>query len=347
MRSILKILSIIAFIGIFIGCSNKQRSIAEESSIGEGKANTVEIKFDEATSIAKGLEVFTTIKFEEDTEHIMGSIQQMVVKGDTIFGIDPISHPGLYAYLKNGSQLFAYCSRGQGPEDLISPMNISINDNRVSVFDFAEKRIFDFTRQGEFIKTTDLPFFALSAMRDPISGIWVDYSNQEYEDVKLGWMNDETDSIMTVLKVPDHLKGMTEVSLANLVTLPNGELRYMPSLEPLIYNLCEGHADLLYRLEFNGIWPSEEEIKEKYSGNDWAIKYKDFPIRSNGFCENEQWLVLGFSFVKKLYIIVYDKLNLDSRIFIDNEDTYFGPKYIDGSNLYMHRKDDSIDIIKI
>lgn len=333
---------------LFIGCNTKQSTNTTDNEYIEQHASTIDIKFDEALPITKTFEVSTTFKFNEDTDHIIGSIQQMEVRGDTIFCIDPISHPGLYAYLKDGSQLFAYCNRGQASEDLMSPMNLSISDDKITVFDFAGKKLMTFSKQGKFLQSINLPMDAVAAIPDSKQhGIWIDYSNQDYNNVKLGYTNISNDSIRCVLNVPKYLKGLTEVPMANMVKLSNGDIRYMPSLEPRIFNLHEGKANLIYDLKFNGKWPSNEEIYEKFSGNDWATKYKDFPIKGKGFHESDKWLVMGFMFEKKLYIVVYDKLKLATQVFIDSDDNYYSPKYLDGSNLYLTRQDDSIDIINL
>lgn len=221
---------------LLVGCNSKTQNVTIDNTSTDIQAQTIDIKFDEAIPISHVFNVTSSININEDTDHIMGSIQQMVVQGNTIYGIDPISHPGLYAYLGNGSQLFAYCKRGQGPEDLMSPMNMSISNNEISVFDFAEKKIMIFSKEGKYLESIELPIDALAAMRDSSGGIWIDFSNQDYDDVKLGYTNGSMDSIQCVLNVPDYLKGMTEVPMTNILSLADGELRYLPSMECGVYN---------------------------------------------------------------------------------------------------------------
>lgn len=345
------IISTIAIIGITIACSNKEKtdSKSQRSEIeNTSEKRTVEIDFDGAEPIAKHFKTVDNIVFDEDTEEIIGSIQQMTVRGDTIFAVDPAKNPGLYAYLKDGSQIFAYCNQGGGPEDISSPMSLTVNDTEITVFDMAGTKLMHFSKDGKFQKSIDLPVFALAAIEDKNGGIWIDYSNQQYEDLKLAWKENEESDPVPVLGVPDHLKGMTTVELVNMLPLPNGELRYLPSLEPCIYALQDGKAVEAYELDYKGKWPSEEDFKTKYTGNDWAIKIRNIPVKLKGFTENDRWFVIGNILNReKTYITVYDKQTGYSTTYIDSDKSYYHPAYIDGDDLYLTRQDDSLDILRL
>ena len=345
------IISTIAIIGITIACSNKEKkdskSQRSETVITSPK-RIVEIDFDGAEPVAKHFKTVGNIVFDEDTEEIIGGIQQMIVRGDTIYAVDPAKNPGLYAYLKDGSQIFAYCNQGGGPEDIASPMSLTINDTEIIVFDMAGTKFMHFSKDGKFQKSIDLPVFALAAIEDKNGGIWIDYSNQQYEDLKLAWKADEQSDPIPVLGVPDHLNGMTTVELVNMLQLPNGELRYLPSLETHIYALQDGKAVEAYELDYKGKWPSEEEFKTKYSGDDWAIKIRNLPVNRKGFAENDRWLVIGNVLNReKTYITVYDKQTEKSTTYIDSDKSYYHPAYIDGDDLYLTSQDDSIDILRL
>lgn len=348
-------LAVFIIIALFAvtACNNKKQTDTDQSVTESMKSTfpekrTVEIDFEEAEPISKHLEIGSNVVFDEDTEEIIGGIQQMAVRGDTIFAVDPAKNPGLYAYLKDGSRLFAYCNTGGGPEDLSSPMNLTVSDTEIVVFDMGASKLLHFSKDGKFLKSIDIPVFAMSAMEDSVKGIWIDYSNQQYEDTKLAWKADEESEPVPVLGVPDHLKGMTTVELTNMRQLPNGEVRYLPSLEPLIYSLRNGKAVEAYALDYKGKWPSEEDFKTKYSGNDWALKIKDIPIKLKGFTENDRWLVIGSVFNRdNTYITIYDKQTGKSNTYIDSDKSYYNPAYIDGNDLYLTRQDDSLDILHL
>ena len=335
---------------LMAGCKNNYQGAGNENATSL-KSDTVpysvKFDFDNACEISTDLKKNGIITFDEETENIPGGIQQIAVKGDTIFVVDPAKNPGLYAYLKDGSQLFAYCDNGTGPEDIVSPMSLAVTDSEINVFDFSDKKLISFSKDGRFKQGINLSMDVKAAIKDSNGGIWMDFSNQKYGNEKLIWKKDEKSKPITVLTVPEHLKGMTTVPLMNMVQLTNGELRYIPSIEPYIYALSDGRAIMMYELDFMGKWPSIEKIATQYQGNDWAKKFINFPIHIKGVAESDRWLVVGANFNKKLYITVYDKIDHTSRSFVDSQQEYYNPLYVEESNLYMNRSDDSIEILKI
>lgn len=342
---------------ILSGCGSKSQSDKSDSSaeksgltlngLEETNPRTIEIDFGKALPISKNLVSVNNISFDESCDDIIGMPHHIVVSGDTIFAIDPVKSPGLYAYHKDGSQIFAYCSEGGGPEDISSPMNLMVRDNDIVVFDFASKKLLYFSKQGQFIKSVSVPIDALSATLDSSQGIWVDYSNQEYDDIKLSWIKDSISPQQKILEVPEHLKGMTVLPIATLLNIPDNGLRYYPALETKIYAISEGATKVIYELDFKGKWPSEEEFIANYSGNDWAPKMRKFPIRTGGFAEDRHWLVLGYTYQQSCYIVVYDKLKNETSIFEDSEDKYYNPLYVDGFDLYILCQDGNLDILKL
>ncbi len=345
---------LVFFVGLVLICCSSGRQSQQESSVSEGSTSlpiTIEVDFDAAEPIAEHFKTVGNIVFDENTEDILGCIQHMVVRGDTIYAVDPVKNPGLYAYLKDGSQIFAYCNQGGGPEDMSSPMSLTVNDAEIIVFDMAGTKLMHFSKDGKFKKSIDLPVFTLAAIEDQNHGIWLDYSNQKYEDVKLAWKKDSESQPLPVLGVPELLKRITIVQLTTFLQLPDGEIRYLPSMENLIYSLSEGKTQAMYELDYKGKWPTEEEFRNKYTGDDWAPKItRNFPINLHGFVESDRWLAICYRYKAHggdLYLVVYDKQNSTSKIYRDSEACYQSPLYLDGSELYMSRSDDTIDVLQL
>lgn len=344
-------------VGLIIsGCSGKNQTNDSDSTIidtdstmsaVENIERSVEIDFDKAEPISSNLKIAGNVSFDDSDDNILSIPHHIVVKGDTIFAIDPVKSPGVYAYRKDGRQIFAYCSHGGGPEDISSPMNLTVRNTDIAVYDFANKKMLYISKQGDFIKSVALPPSSLSAALDPSHGICVDYSNQGYSDTKLSLIKDSISNEKIILKVPEYLKGMTMLPMTTVLNLPDNSLRYYPPLETEIYDISNGEASIIYRLDFKGKWPSKEEFERKYSGNDWAPKMRDFPIRSKGYSENDNWLVLGYTYDKNLYIVVFDKTRDKAITYIDSEGKYYNPLYVDGSELYMQCQDDTIDILDL
>lgn len=86
---------------------------------------TVSIDITKAVPMDDALSHHKYVNFTEDVENIMAIPQNVVVKGDTIYAIDAYKSPGIYAYLTNGEQLFAYCSVGNGGRYHLSIVSVS------------------------------------------------------------------------------------------------------------------------------------------------------------------------------------------------------------------------------
>lgn len=356
-RDIISCITCIAL--ILTGCSGGEQSGNRDSTNSESETpdnsyihedigkQSVEIDFDKAIPVTGNLKTAGNISFDESDDNILGIPHHIVVKGDTIYAVDPVKSPGIYAYHKNGQQIFAYCPNGDGPEDISRPMNLTVREDDIVVFDFGKKRLLYFSKHGDFIKSIELPINALSAAMDPVQGIYIDYSNQAYDNTKLAWIKDSVSAERKILDVPEFLSGMTVLPMATLLNISNNELRYYPPLETEIYNIIEGKAYVIYELDFKGKWPSRENITDQFSGNDWARKMRSFPINSKGFSENEKWLVIGYVYDQKLYIVVFNKSTKESKTYVDTENKYYNPLYVDESDLYMQRKDDTLDILEL
>lgn len=347
-------LAVILSAMILSGCGGRrQTASAGDSSVELNSdsvpAETISVKFSEAIPIDDNLRHHSTIEFDENVENLMGVPHMAAMRGDTIYAIDANSGVGLYAYLKDGSQLWSYVDMGGGPGDLSSPMNLKVTDEEIVVYDYGGKKLMHFTKDGKFKESVDLPFDALGAMTDPEEGIWLDYSNQDYLDdsAKLSWTPDSLSNLRKVLTVPDHLKGITAVSFRNLVALPDGSLRYLPSYEPMVYDLRKGRATLLYEIDFNGDWPTEEEFARDLSGDDWARKIGDIPTELKGYVESGRWLVMGFVFKEQRYLLIRDKTNGRQGLYADKDSKYYSPAFTDDSLLYMSGRDDTIEVLEL
>lgn len=92
----IKALFAIAITGMLLSCINKKTSESDRAEVVDSQvARTVKVDFEDAKPISEYFETVGNIVFDEDTEDILGCIQQMVVRGDTIYAVDPVKNPGL------------------------------------------------------------------------------------------------------------------------------------------------------------------------------------------------------------------------------------------------------------
>lgn len=286
------------------------------------------------------------IRFDENTEHIIGYIHNLVVRGDTIYAIDAYKDPGIYAYLTNGKQLFAYCSNGSGPGDIASPQCLSVTEDEISTYDISSK-IVVIGKDGKFRRSIDTPEMCLSAIVDNKGDVWADFANQDVDSVRVSWKADTATEYETVMEVPELLKGATIIETEPLQNLYDSTIGYLPVLEPTIYTLSDGKSSIRYNLNFNGLWPDDETIKTKFAGKTFATMSENFPVKDIRFHESSRYFVLKFNNDERMYLHILDKSTGKEKTLHLDEETYSGSSYVTDTDIYLKRKDDSLEIMTI
>lgn len=330
------------------GCGAKDsRQSGANADIEMDYPYTVSIDITKAVQMEDVLDSKQIVTFTEDVENIMSMPHNAVARGDTIYAIDARKAPGIYAYLTNGEQLFAYCSAGNGPGDIISPACLSVTDDEISTYDTASSKIVVIGKDGQYRRSVDVPIMTLNAFIDSKGNIWADFSNQEFDSVRVSCMQHADTVFRPVLNVPELQKGMTMITVETLQELPDGTVGYTPAFEPRIYTLSDGCATVRYELDFNGLWPDDETFKENFTGYAWAPKTNRFPVQAIRFHENDRFLVLRFNHKKDTFLYILDKqTGRGETVSVDSEE-YFGSIYLIEDKLYLFRKDDRLEIMEI
>lgn len=357
MKHSAKILISLIFI-ILSSCGGNKQNSTSKTVQDDSKPQTdscslqqnvnISININEAKTLASFNLQKYSMSFDESAENIIGFATNVVVRNDTIFAVDGYKSPGVYAYTKEGKQLFAYCSTGNGPEDILNPKDLNVTDSEISVFDRGSGDIVVFDKQGNFKRKIKTDIMAVGGIVDDNNCIWIDYSNQRSGDgsAKIACRPDSIVNFVPVILVPEHLKGCTTVSLQPLQRLPDGQITYLAELEPTVYNLIDGKASVRYNLDFNGLWPSDEEMDE-IKGSHWAIKLREMPMQRLGIQECDKWLIVYFYYDKILYIHVYDKHSNNGFTIKDADGVYSIPQAVTDEELYLKCNDDSYDVVKL
>ncbi|MBD5330876.1 MAG: 6-bladed beta-propeller [Bacteroides sp.] len=354
---------IVGGLALLLSCSgNKEKRAEGAAPVASIPVDTVEreippckrLKISTSGALPiKSLPVVETIEFPDTTEYFIGVPSCVEVRGDTIFAIDSSKAPGFYAYRRDGSQIFAYTSTGQGPEDFMVLRNLNVTDTELSAFDDGLCGIFIIDKNGDFVRTVKCPVYSLAASISDAGDMWVDFSNFDgmMDDIKLGWAppGGRPDSLVTVLPIPEHLKGIYASGIRPLVRISANEWIFTPSFERYVYTLKDGKAYPRYELDFGNLWWDDEKMSKMAHSNDWAVQLQDFPIQPMYIQENERWFVVGFAVNRdKRYVYVYDKLGGDSRTFIDHPRKYLHPIALDCNDLFMNCVDNSnLEVLRL
>lgn len=333
---------------ILTSCGGSKTSETGEVTESEDPvAEKISIDITQARDMSGELTVAGEIIFDESSENFIGIPQQIAVRGDTIYAVDPAKSPGLYAYLSDGTQLFSYCSRGDGPEDLSSPFSLNVTDTEISVFDMMSKSIFFFSKDAKFLRKIPLSIDVCNAMVGGDGSLWVDYTNNQDSDTRLAWRNNGDSEEKTVLEVPELLKGMTIVEMRSFMPLEDGTINYKPAIEPNIYRLKDGEAKLKYELDFVGLWPDEATFRQEYTGNDWPRNIRKFPVLGINVVENDRWLIVGFENNSDRYCYISDKLKSEGVLYKDDKQRYYNPLTVVGDTLYIMTREDTLAKLKL
>lgn len=351
---------------IMTACTNKNASHGKDDNVQNTTTQadsltpglqpsdpiTIKMSVDKAAPWSKIYTPAEVITLDDSTEDIVGIPAAIEVVGDTLYIVEPRHNPGFRAYLHDGSQIFSYSSVGSGPEDIVAPFSLCVSDSLLSTFDMATKSLVFVDKKGNYIKRYKLGEQAVAGIEDESGGIWTDYSNQQYESTRLSWKATPEDEEIEILTVPEHLKRMTLISMQHFTRIYDGTVNYVPALEPRVYSLLNGQARVKYELDYDGLWPNEEEFKREFSGNDWASKLRSLPIDKTKVIENDRWLVISFEYNdgihnREKYIHVYNKNASKGVTYIDDSGIYFSPQAISGNLLYIPTKEDTIEVIDL
>ncbi len=330
---------------IAAGCGDKSKTATNTPEMVEVDSitpKTLSISVKNAKPLGVNLERIATISLDDNTENIMGIPQAVEVRGDTIFAVESIQSPGVFAYLSDGSQLWAYCTEGGAEEDISSPFNFSVGDQYVAAYDRSGMKIGVLDKSGKFVKSIPVDPMAVSAILDPSGGIWSDYSNQHHGDTMLSFRATPDEQETEVLPVPELLQGMTTVEVRSLTPLYDGSINYLPAMQPRVYSLRSGKAQVKYELDFGGLWPDDETIEKEYAGNSWARKIRNFPINLLKVEENEKWVAVSFLNEDKNYVYIHNKATDKGTTYVDASDEYFTTADIADDALYLLSKDNDI-----
>lgn len=310
--------ALIAIAGASASCTG------ESSPSGDCTHDSVtDIKVDLASAVKIGDYIANVRGGSYDTSddnQLIGEPKSAVVVGDTVYMADMFKKPGVYAYDFTGKPVFVFNSRGQGPGEFLGIASFQVHPTSVTVLDPMQVRMVSVDKDGHYLgsESTEPYHYPISFISDGKGGVWYDRGNNVTDNCSAELLYATPDSIIEVLAVPDNLNGFTFSASAPLYQVAgSGEVRYLPSFQPVIYKCSEGEASPLYRFDFGGKWPPADWLTE--GEHPFAVYQrvveKGYINALNAF-EDESTLGLTFKEGKdNLYLLLYDKASGKQRLF--------------------------------
>ncbi len=236
----------VAFIIGMMGCGG-----GETKDTPDDGGIEIKVDFGQSKPFADNCESIQVVALDSAT-CFPGEVLSSVIKGDTVYMVDRYVTPGLYAYTINGKKVFVYDKIGQGPGEVISPVDVQVSGDSVYVLDSQGMKVVTLNREGNFYKNTTVPY-GHGFMIDDDGSILIDRGNQVYDDGKgmLARVNDGR--ISWVGDVPEYLENVTIVTPHSFTTY-EGEAHLMPSMQPKIVKLHGEEFQTLYSFDFGAHW---------------------------------------------------------------------------------------------
>lgn len=294
-------------------------------------------------------EIKTIVLNDSNAEVSPGIIFNGEILNDTLYAIDAYKSPEIYAYsITDGRQLYGYSKVGNGPEDILTLSDLNVNPNSISAYDRINNRILKIDKHGNFISVENAPSDATEAIVDNNGNIWIEYSNNDDNCVKLSYISSESKIEQTIRPTPNHLKGIMVVPKRSFFKMSDGSISYYPWLENTIYTLQNGKISKKYFLNLNGLMPDEKELRAWAINGDWADHLRKMPLKQLTYCEDTDRVVIFLKVNDTGYIHLYNKTSKIGKTYEDIDNRYIYPIAVTGEKLYMLTDEDStIDVLTI
>lgn len=159
-RVMIFIMSFILFLFTFSSCQQKVKK--------RDKLKTLVIKEFEGKEIRsdKYFPGMKLLPLRLDTNQFIGKVKDVCMAGDTVFLLDEITATLYSIDKKDGKCLASVCKRGNGPDEYIQPVALSVHAGKLYVLDMPTSRIIVFDRDLKVVKSIqfDFPAFDFIAL---------------------------------------------------------------------------------------------------------------------------------------------------------------------------------------
>ena len=328
-------------------------SCRDDRTVSDMGFETLKIRVKEAVPFDGELRAERTFVLEVKNDLFPGMVQGMSVVNDTVYILDAFKAKGLYVYDKNGTFLYAYDRIGQGVGEFMDLKGFQVGDSSVYLLDSSCKQILIIDKKGKYISTQKLPDndYISSFAVEKGGGLWIDRGNSGGMDgiSKLLYQKINNDVAMTVLPVFEELKGKT-ISPLNSFAVYGSAIHYLPALENVIYDCKEGVAEVIYKLDFAGDWPTKSFFERNRDAHPLTLFRK---IEESGyitglnFLEDASYLVLNFHHDGSHYLYVYDKNMKRQKLYRDEARCLYQPVCLVSGRLYVAQESEDSFVIHI
>lgn len=245
-----------------------------------------------------------TIMLETSPSCLIGNVNKVQFVDDKIVVYDSRASQ-LLVFSPMGEFRNRIGNKGQGPQEYTGIHDFFIKNNKAYIYDFNQKKILEFTLDGDYLSSislNDIPHFdkIIPLKRGGYVSLNT-YSNAS-ECPKFSWLDDNFK-----LKAKSNVQRLNGTSLNNVFYNSGDSLVYWEMMNDTIYYLKDGDVNPLYKIDFNS-----RSIPENLEGINEKIEYySKFSSSTACFVNNviNTDKFLSFTFAHNLYTnwTIWDK----------------------------------------
>lgn len=295
-----KILYIVVILIVFFSCK-------EEKTDNTFKYQIVIDNIEKEVSFKEIVKEYQYIKLETNDECLLGDIKKMLFYKDRIY----ILSGGVYCFDMKGNFLFAINNKGMGPADYIRIDEMSIDADKIYLYDNLRWRILSFDcNSGILLGSFKLPY-SVPQVVVVNNNLFIDRSHFENKYFK----GNERIFVSRIDK-PDQInryffpEKRFEIDAENQFAEYNGQVYFKDLFYNKIYKIHEDSIENLFSIDCERNNLSEEEINlliEEGRFTSEAIRNKGKANNLKYLYENENFIISQLSLGDKITTIIFDK----------------------------------------
>lgn len=260
-------------------------------------------------SIVKKISIPRFIVLNEDNETMYSDIDKVLCYSDKYYILDKTGCRVVVSFLSDGKPFRKYGDVGQGPGEYTCPWDIDVDSEHLYILDSNEKKIIQYSVDGNFIKEWKLPFYAdafkkldngnflFNILPNGDTGAQICISDSSISNFKYYLRYDK-----------DYLGGLLTNNIFRKGLMPKSSIYFRASLDTMYLINSNGIPNKTISFDFQDKGLSKRAkndfIAERKDGKNrinYAFRFGDTPIP---IAEN-LWLGVIYN-DKEQYTIIFD-----------------------------------------
>jgi len=281
----------------------------------------------EQKSIKQIKELFNEVRFiklETNKESIFSEVGKLIIHGDGIYVLDKKTMKNIYVFNMNGNFLYKVLAKGEGPGELMEPVDFNIKNDQIYVLDRLLKKIAVYDLTGAFVdeKKVEARLLNFELLNDGNILALSEINGGDNENEKLTLLSLGEGEQLKNFSVAQNTRD-GNLKLDNVFSLYNDGILYWQIFDNTVYTFQNGDVFERYKIDFGEYTIGPNILKLPLDVR--LVKLNTNKKRYAGLLDNviEDNVNLYFSFLHngKTYNALFNKntKELNTFLLVDNE----------------------------